>query len=258
MNPMRPPAPRPVSRRADAFTLIELLVVISIIAVLAGFVVGLAPIANRRMKEARVRAELAAVAGAIDSYKAKFGVYPPDNYDPITKRSNPAQASLFYELTGVLVDNQKQRLIASDDNEEIDPNDFLKYFGRDGVLNSVPRIQGTAAQQVKLDREQKKQLMRREFKPNQYAELFRSKSTPGYTDLEVLAVGFSTDASGKKGNGIPWPGAIAPNLHPVPTNPGLNPWRYVSTNPTNNPGRYDLWAELPTGGGKPPLIIGNW
>ena len=25
---------------------------------------------------------------------------------------------------------------------------------------------------------------------------------------------------------------------------GLNPWRYVSSNPTNNPGSYDLWVDL--------------
>lgn len=252
------PDRRPDRSRSDAFTLIELLVVISIIAVLAGLVVGLAPMANRRMKEARIRAELAAMTSAIDSYKAKYGVYPPDNYDPIRKQSNPAQTSLFYELTGVLVDNQAGKLITVDDNLAIDPADFLRHFGREGVRNSIPRIPAPANAQVKLDREQKKSLLRREFKPSQFAELFRSKTTPGYTDLEVLAVGFSGDASGKKGNGIPWPGAIAPNLHPVPTNPGLNPWRYVSTSPTNNPERYDLWAELPSGKGDNVLVIGNW
>jgi len=145
-----------------------------------------------------------------------------------------------------------------DDNVAIDPNVFLRYFGREGVLNSVPRIPGSNADQVQLDREQKKALMRREFKPSQYAEVFRVRNVPGYVDLEVLALGYSGDASGKRGNGIPWPGAIAPNQHPVPTNPGLNPWRYVSTNPTNNPGRYDLWAELPSGRGGNVLIIGNW
>ncbi len=259
MNSSRPrTAPRPVHRRPDAFTLIELLVVISIIAVLAGLVVGLAPMANRRMKEARVRAELAALVSAIDAYKAKYGVFPPDNYDPVRKQSNPVLNPLFYELTGVLVDNQRQKLVTVDDNVAIDPNVFLRYFGREGVLNSVPRIPGSNADQVRLDREQKKALMRREFKPSQYAEVFRGRNVPGYVDLEVLALGYSGDASGKRGNGIPWPGAIAPNQHPVPTNPGLNPWRYVSTNPTNNPGRYDLWAELPSGRGGNVLIIGNW
>jgi hypothetical protein len=45
--------------------------------------------------------------------------------------------------------------------------------------------------------------------------------------------------------------------HPVPSNKGLNPWRYVSTNPTNNPGSFDLWAEIPVGRDR-VKIIGNW
>jgi len=37
-----------------------------------------------------------------------------------------------------------------------------------------------------------------------------------------------------------------PENHPYkPTSvPGLNPWRYVSSNPTNNPGTYDLWVDI--------------
>jgi hypothetical protein len=36
----------------------------------------------------------------------------------------------------------------------------------------------------------------------------------------------------------------------------VNPWRYVSTNPTNNPNSFDLWAEVPLG--REIKIIGNW
>lgn len=241
------------------FTLIELLVVISIIAVLAGLVVGIAPVAGKRMKEARIKTELAALVTAIESYRAKYGVYPPDNYDPARRITNPTLNSLYYELTGVLVDNNPKtpKLITADDNQSIDPDIFQKYFGREGVLNSAPRIAVTdPITQQKLDKEQKKNLMRREFKPGQYSEIFRSKTASGYVDLEVLAVGFSGDASGKKGGGFFWPPREPANQHPVPTNPGLNPWRYVSTNPTNNPGRFDLWAELHEN--NRTNIIGNW
>jgi type II secretory pathway pseudopilin PulG len=34
------------------------------------------------------------------------------------------------------------------------------------------------------------------------------------------------------------------------------PWRYNSTNPTNNPGSFDLWVELDIGGKK--VTVGNW
>src|SRR5439155_1461983 len=37
---------------------------------------------------------------------------------------------------------------------------------------------------------------------------------------------------------------------------GLNPWRYVSTQPTNNPATFDLWAEYVEGG--KVKIICNW
>ena len=242
-----------------AFTLIELLVVISIIAVLAGLVVGVAPAASKRMREARINSELAALVAAIEAYKVKYGVYPPDNYDSTNRVTNPSLNSLYYELTGVLVDNDpaNPRIIAAEDNTVISPDVFQKYFGREGVMNSIPRIPApNSAAQNKVDREQKKNLIRREFKPGQYAEIFRSKSDPGYTDLEVLVVGFSGDASGKKGGGFFWPPRSPITEHPVKTNPGLNPWRYVSSNPTNNPGRFDLWAEIRER--DRTNIVGNW
>lgn len=250
--------PRPVPA-VLAFTLIELLVVISIIAVLAGLVVGVAPAASKRMREARINAELAALVSAIEAYKVKYGVYPPDNYDPTNRVTNPILNSLYYELTGVLVDNNpaNPRIISAEDNAVISPEVFQRYFGREGVMNSIPQIPAsTPAAQYKLDREQKKNLIRREFKKGQYAEIFRSQSDSGYVDLEVLAVGFSGDASGKKGSGFSWPPRSPISEHPVKTNPGLNPWRYVSTNPTNNPGRFDLWAEIRERDGT--RIVGNW
>ena len=42
---------------------------------------------------------------------------------------------------------------------------------------------------------------------------------------------------------------------PIPGS-DVNPWRYVSSNPTNNPGEFDLWAEIVIG--DEVIIIGNW
>ena len=36
----------------------------------------------------------------------------------------------------------------------------------------------------------------------------------------------------------------------------VNPWRYNSSNPSNNPNSYDLWAEIRVG--DETIIIGNW
>jgi len=35
-----------------------------------------------------------------------------------------------------------------------------------------------------------------------------------------------------------------------------SPWRYVSSSPTNNPGKFDLWLELKTK--RQTVTIGNW
>ncbi|MGB9602352.1 MAG: type II secretion system protein [Limisphaerales bacterium] len=50
-----------------------------------------------------------------------------------------------------------------------------------------------------------------------------------------------------------WP---AGRTNPIPTAPGVNPWRYVSTKPIHNPNSYDLWAELVVG--DKVILISNW
>src|SRR5437899_10327300 len=82
-------------RRCLAFTLIELLVVISIIALLASLIVGLARNAGQSNKRSRVQAEKDQVITAIEAYKAHFGHYPPDNVAPASKIVNPVTNPLF-------------------------------------------------------------------------------------------------------------------------------------------------------------------
>src|SRR6185295_9804646 len=93
-------------RHRLAFTLIELLVVISIIALLASLVVGFAKHAATNQKRSRVQAERDQIVTAIEAYKAHFGHYPPDNVTPSTKTVNAVTNQLFYELTGVTVDDR--------------------------------------------------------------------------------------------------------------------------------------------------------
>lgn len=254
---------RPQGGRQGAFTLIELLTVIAIISVLAGMVVGLAPVASAKMKEARVRAELAGLVTAIESYKARFGVYPPDHAYTTNYNGQPATAAdplmntLYYELTGALVDNHRGHFITADDEAVVSSLDLITRTGREGLVNAIPRPAGSAGPALTAaDRQAKRRLFSRELKDGQVCEVFRNRTTPGYVDFELLAVGHSGDASGKKAAGISWPLNDSRFPAPVPTNPGLNPWRYVSTNPTNNPNSFDLWAEIVVKGER--RIIGNW
>lgn len=102
--PARRPAP------ANAFTLIELLAVIVIIAILAGIVInGLAGV-RKRSAAARCRAELAALATALENYKRLYGDYPQlgeFTHATLTPAANAApglntaEAKLFNCLTGV-------------------------------------------------------------------------------------------------------------------------------------------------------------
>lgn len=261
--PQRNAEPRLNWRRNRlAFTLIELLTVISIIAVLAGLVVGLAPVASAKMKEARVRGELAGLVTAIESYKSRFGVYPPDNTYTLNPTGNgptqvdPVMNTLYYELTGALVDNRRESFYTADREVVVTSADLLNKLGREGIVNAVPRSPKGGGALTRDDRQMKRRLFSVGLKEYQACEIFRSKTAPGYVNLELLAVGHGGDPSRKKGAGIAWPLNNSQFPPPVASNPSLNPWRYVSTNPTNNPTSFDLWAEVIVKGER--KIIGNW
>jgi len=64
------------SNAPHGFTLIELLVVITVIAILAGLVLQTAGYVQKKAARSRAEAEIAALAAALESYKADMGDYP--------------------------------------------------------------------------------------------------------------------------------------------------------------------------------------
>lgn len=105
------------SRRSSAYTLIELLTVIAVVGVLVAFSIGGVRGSRERANVARARADLAALAAALEEYKRHYGDYPwlgefgqasvtptgqsttlPNGSGP---GINTAQAKLFNCLTGV-------------------------------------------------------------------------------------------------------------------------------------------------------------
>jgi type II secretory pathway pseudopilin PulG len=60
-----------------AFTLIELIVVVTIIIILAGFVLSTVGYVQKKSARARAETEIAAMSAALESYKADNAVYPP-------------------------------------------------------------------------------------------------------------------------------------------------------------------------------------
>ncbi len=219
------------TRQGLAFTLIELLVVISVIALLASLIVGLSRYAAQSQKRSRIRAELNQVITAIEAYKAHFGHYPPDNVLPSSKIVNPVTNQLFYELTGVLLDESKGTFHARDREQRIPSAKVMQFFHRDGFVNA-----GANPKEVKPFIDLK-------------ASQRRIVSKPPDPDIEVLAV--SVDWPLNDPNSPPPFGG-----YPDPSIRRVNPMRYVSTNPTNNPDSFDLWAEFVEGGKL--KIICNW
>lgn len=63
-------------RPTRAFTLLELLIVLVLIAGLTGLVLGVGQRAADASRAARAQAELAALAGALEAYRAASGDYP--------------------------------------------------------------------------------------------------------------------------------------------------------------------------------------
>lgn len=225
-------------RHQRAFTLIEMLVVIGIIGLLAAMIIPLSGVVARKRIISRTQADISNLELAINAYKAKKGVYPPDN------PSQPAGAytnQLFYELWGMVVQsplNPNDPLYTNTFNakETIDANLLTKFFGSGaslvGIVNSsadtneiynlIPRLSASAIQNI---------------------------------NTSANPVWVFVCASPGPTNGLP----IS-----VSTGQPANVFRYVSSNPTNNT-TYDLWVDVLIGGktnricnwSTEPIIVGQ-
>jgi len=217
---MIPTSPNP--RPSTGFTLIELLTVIAIIAVLAALAVGMTVGAKNARVNSRAQAELRQLQTAIEAYKADRSQFPPDHFNNATRRVDPAINPLYYELRGQEVVDGKFR--CKGESDALTSADIQKVFGRKGFLN---------------------------------ASADKSEPARTYLDPKASAVsrvvidGVTVDLLVTP---FPWPvGSSDPA--PVPGS-RVNPWRYVSTSPTNNPGNFDLWAEVYVG--KEKRTFKNW
>jgi len=212
-----------------AFTLIELLVVISIIAILAAFSIPVYSSIKRQAYVNKTKAEMAQVETAIERYKAAYGFYPPSN--PNNSPNGMLVNSLYYELLGTTNNLGTLQYATLDGSSTIADGKVLTAFGVYGFLNSSTNRNFNEDAPVA-----------KTFLPDLKASQFGSYTNNPlrYTvDLLVASVGGPYQ-----------------NYKPLGV-AGLNPWRYNSSSPTNNPGSYDLYVQIVIKPGQTNLIC-NW
>jgi prepilin-type N-terminal cleavage/methylation domain-containing protein len=209
--------------RRRAFTLVELLVVMAVIAALAAILFPVFGNIKKGGALKRTRAQLAKVVMAIEAYKAQHGHYPPDNPD------NPAVNPLFYELAGTT--NLSASVYLTDGGQGI--TNPPTFFGSkvSGLVN-VSRGSGDEAQRSKS------YLIG--IKPDQYLEV---------TNLTGVGTVLGLPDKGP----LMW---YEPYEPPTRGDRSINPFRYVSTGPTNNPNHFDLWVDIVVAG--KTNRISNW
>ncbi len=198
--------------RLAAFTLIELLVVIAIIAILAALIFPAAGVIKKRSIVNTSQTALQQVATAVELYKEKLGFYPPDN------PGQPHLNALFYELSGTELRGNPPAFETLDGTERLTAAEVTAGFGAN-IAGFVNCNKGGG------DDAGARNFLKTGLKPGQYGF-----ATTNGVRLRLLTCP------------VEWPANHA--YQPLPSNPGLNPWRYVSTNPTNNPGSYDLWVDV--------------
>jgi type II secretory pathway pseudopilin PulG len=204
--------------------LIELLVVIAIMAALAALLLPVAAAVKKHQYINNAQAEMAKLETAIDRYKSAYGFYPPDNQlNPPTSVPNPLVNQLYYELVGTTNNNGVYQTLDGSTQISAVPN----AFGVGGFMNCSKPGGGEDASVAKN--------FLPDLKPNQTTIV--SNNQVAETVL-ITAVG-------------------GPDTTYQPLGvQDKNPWRYISSSPTNNPGSYDLWVQLQISGKR--YLVCNW
>jgi len=219
-------------QNSAAFTLIELLVVISIMGILAAFLLSaMGPIKKQRYLK-NAQAELNQIEVALDNYKAKYGVYPPGNQNAanLYTASVPPQdrsqfSQLYYELSGttnVIIGGVTNFVIlggnAQNPNDRIAAADVLSAYGVSGFVNCS---KGGGEDAV----------LAKNFLPglsSKQIAYYVTNPPPVSTAALITSVG-------------------GPDVNYQPLKaPDVNPIRYVYPG-VHNPNSYDLWIQLSIG-----------
>lgn len=217
----------PTPRRRRAFTLVEMLTVMAVIAVLAAILFPAFGAIKKSATLKKTRAQLGKIVMAIEAYKAQHGHYPPDN------TNNFALNQLYYELAGTKL---------------VNGNEFQTESGQGNLpAGSVPVFFGGATVSGFVN------VTRGSGDDGQTARNYLIGIPP--TDYLLITNGLTVGTPGSEGIvlGTTVKGPIMLSDENRAT---INPWRYVSTGPTNSPGHFDLWVDILIGG--KTNRVSNW
>ncbi|HVU08761.1 MAG TPA: type II secretion system protein [Verrucomicrobiae bacterium] len=211
-----------------AFTLIELLTVIAVIGVLAALLFPAFATVKKHALIQRAQTEMGKIEAALESYKSAYGFYPPDN------TNNALVNPLYYELLGTTNNGGTYQTLDGSASINADTNIVSQAFNGSisGFINCNRANEDESARPAKN--------FLPELKSNQLGWVTNPPSPGGTTPVAVLLTSVGGPDASYKPLGAQ----------------DLNPWRYNSHSPTNNPGAYDLWVQLVIGG-KTNLIC-NW
>lgn len=122
----------PDGKQWRGFTLLELLAVIAIIAVLCGLVIGGGRRANESAKSAQARAELAALAVALEEYQRICGDYPQTDDSARLLQSFIGRRGPRHALIAIhsLIDLTKFSTEPADDPRENPSTALIDPWGR--------------------------------------------------------------------------------------------------------------------------------
>lgn len=222
-----------VTRHAFAFTLIELLTVIAIMGVIAALILPVVGAVKKRQYIYNAQAEMAKLETAIERYHAAYGFYPPSPTNSPTAgvgNESTLYNQLFYELEGTTGDGNSS-YTNLDGSDTIKAADVPKAFpGVGGFMNCTKPGAGEDSPKARN--------FLPDLTPNQIARWCTNYNNNFGVTLIISSVG--------------GPDALYKPLGVQ----DLNPWRYNSSSPTNNPGSYELWIQLVIG--KQTNLICNW
>jgi prepilin-type N-terminal cleavage/methylation domain-containing protein len=170
------------------------------------------------------RATVGAAKAVATTERAEIGSAIQEYHDklgfyPPDNPNDSAMNPLWFELSGTT--NNGVNYVTLDGSGQIQVAEINAKFNRQGFANSGTRAHGTDENAAPIS-----------FLSNlQGKQLGQSESNQPFIKILNCSAG-------------------------APPGTTLNPWHYVSTHPTHNPGSYDLWVDLVAGG--KTYQVNNW